>query len=110
MGLKGTGTVVLGDIMTSHAGWAEISTAYSNSTRPVWTPGTISAGSVSNSASKAVFNISEVTPVTIYGAFMVSTNNKGGTSGTLFGAGDFPIAKTVSNGDTIYTTITCSIV
>jgi len=106
VGLKGTGTVDPADTMGSHAGWSTI-TPYSNATDPAWTPGTISAGSVDNSASKAVFNINA--GATVYGAFMKDNNTKGGTTGTLLGAGDFSASRAVESGDTLSVTVTCSI-
>lgn len=98
VGLKGTGSVVAGDTMASHAGWSEI-TPYSNATRPAYTPGTISGGSVDNSASKAVFNVNAST--TVYGCFLANDNTKGGTSGILYGAGDFSSSRAVESGDTL---------
>lgn len=92
-----------GDTMASHAGWAE-STAYSNANRPTFTPGTISAGSVDNSASKAVFNINAT--ATIRGSFLADNNTKGGTTGTLYGEGDYSAARSVISGDTLNVTVT----
>ncbi len=106
VGLKNTGAVVAGDTMASHAGWTE-NTTYSNATRPAFTPGTISGGSVDNSGAKAAFNINGST--TIYGAFMADNNTKGGSTGTLLGGGDFGAARAVENGDTLNVTITCSL-
>lgn len=103
VGLKGTGTVVAGDTLASHSGWSEI-TPYTGN-RPAWTSGTISSGSVDNSASKASFSINAT--VDVYGAMLASVNS--GTSGTLLGAGDFSAMKSVSSGDTLQVTITCSI-
>lgn len=105
VGLKGTGTVVAGDTMSSHSGWSEI-VPYSDATRPAWTPGTVSAGSVDNSASKAVFNCNAT--ATVYGAFLVNNSTKSGTSGDLLGAGDFSGTKSVGSGDTLSVTVTCS--
>jgi len=106
VGLKDTGAVAPADTMSSHTGWAEL-TVYSNATRPAWTPGPISGGSVDNSGSKAVFNINAADMV--YGAFMADDNTKGGTTGTLLGAGDFASPRAVENGDTLSVTVTCSI-
>jgi len=94
-----------GDTMGSHTGWAE-GTPYSNATRPAFTPGTISGGSVDNSASKAVFNINAT--LTVRGAFMTDNNTKGGTTGTLLGEGDFAAARSVISGDTLNVTVTCT--
>ena len=106
VGLKGTGSVVLADTMASHGGWTEDQN-YSQGTRPAFTPGTISAGSVDNSASKAQFSMNAST--TIYGAFMTDNATKGGTTGTLYGAGDFAGSRAVQSGDTLNVQITASV-
>lgn len=98
---------VAGDTMASHAGWAE-STVYSNANRPTFTPGSISGGSVDNSASKAVFNINGT--ATLDGCFLTDNNTKGGTTGTLLGEGAFTGGdRAVQNGDTLNVTVTCSL-
>jgi hypothetical protein len=108
VGLKDTGSVDPTDTMASHAGWAEL-TNYTNAPdyRPAWTPGTISGASVDNSGSKAVFNISGAD--TIYGSFMADEHTKGGSTGTLMGAGDFTTPRAVEIGDTLSVTITCTL-
>ena len=103
VGLKGMGTMVAADTMASHGGWSEL-TPYSDSTRPAYTTGTISSGSVDNSASKAVFNINGSS--TIYGCFLANNSTKGGTTGTLYGGGDFGSSRAVVNGDTLNVTVT----
>lgn len=105
VGLKNSGTIVAGDTMASHSGWTE-NVTYSNATRPQWQGGTISGGSVDNSANRAVFNINGTT--TIYGAFMVDDATKSGTSGTLLGGADFSASRSVISGDTLNVTVTCS--
>lgn len=103
----GSGTTyAAADTMASHSGWSEDST-YSNATRPTWTPGTISGGSVDNSASKATFNINGT--ATIAGAGMADNSTIGGTTGTLLGAGDFTGGdRSVISGDTLNVQVTCS--
>lgn len=86
VGLKDIGAPVAADTMASHASWSEIA-PYSDANRPGFTAGTISAGSVDNSASKASFSINAADNV--FGAFLSSDNTKSGTSGKLFGAGEF---------------------
>lgn len=103
IGLKGTGTMVSGDTMASHSGWSEI-VPYSDSTRQAFTPGSISAGAVDNSASKAVFNIN--TSSTVFGCFLVDNSTKSGTTGTLYGGGDFGSSRAVVNADTLNVTVT----
>lgn len=98
-------TFAAGDTMSSHAGWVE-STVYSDATRRTLTLGTVSGGSVDNSASKAVFNINA--SGTIGGAFVVNESTKGGTTGTLYGGAAFSADRTVVSGDTLNVTVTCT--
>ena len=108
LGLSGASPVfAAGDTMASHAGWTEV-TAYSESTRPALVFGSVAAGSVDNSASKASYTVN-ADNTQIGGAFIVSNNTKGGTSGILYGGGAFAGGnKTLSNGDTLNVTITCT--
>lgn len=104
----GSGTTyAAGDIMSSHIGWTE-NVTYSESTRPAWVPGTISGGSVDNSASKAQFSINDT--ATIAGAGLTSANDKSGITGTLLGAGDFTGGdRSVVSGDTINVQISAAL-
>jgi len=104
VGLKGTGTPAAGDTMASHATWSEISTEYDETTRPVLTLGAVSGQSVDNSASKAEFTFNAT--ITIYGAFICTDNTKGGTSGTLYGVGDFTTSRAVVDDDVLKVTVT----
>jgi hypothetical protein len=106
VGLKGTGTVSATDTMASHAGWSEL-VPYSDATRPPFNPGTISGGSVDNSASKAVFNING--SATVAGCLLSDDNTKSGTSGTLYGAGDFAASRDVQSGDTLNVQVTLQV-
>jgi len=92
-----------GDTAASHAGWTEI-TPYSNATRPTATFGTATTADpsvIDNSGSPAQFNIDAT--ATIGGAFLISDNTKGGTTGVLFSASDFaaPGDRSVASGDTL---------
>lgn len=106
IGLYGAGASnnpAAGDTATSHAGWTEI-TAYSQATRPAVTFGSATAANpsvVSNSASPAQFSINGTT--TVGGAFLISSDTKGGTTGILFSATDFqaPGDRSVVSGDII---------
>jgi hypothetical protein len=101
LGLKGTGSAVVGDTLASHAGWAEV-TPYSGN-RPAITFGTTSGGS--NTANTVSYSCNG--SATVAGAFVASVNT--GTSGTLYSAGDFSGGnKVVSNGDTLNVTLTVS--
>lgn len=101
----GTPSFAAGDTMSSHSGWTEV-TAYDEATRPALTLGTVSAGSVDNSASKARFTCATNGTV-IGGAFVVTNNTRGGTTGTLYGGGAFSAGnKTLDDNDTLDVTIT----
>ncbi|MBI5035558.1 MAG: hypothetical protein HZB51_34130 [Chloroflexi bacterium] len=109
VGLTGaTPTFAAGDTMASHAGWTENSADYSQATRPALTLGTPSAGSVDNSASKAVFSITGT--ASIGGAFIVTVSTKGGSTGTLYGGAAFAEGnRSVVNGDTLNVTVTLTV-
>jgi hypothetical protein len=79
-------------------------TAYASATRPEYVEAAASSQSITNSASRAsfVFNATK----TIYGAFLVSTSTKSGTSGTLFSAARFSTSKSVENLDELLLTYT----
>lgn len=79
-------------------GWAE-ATGYNDATRPAFTVGTIANGQGDNIASPArfVFNAAG----TINGAFVNSSNAKGGIAGTLYSAGSFAVPRAVESGDTL---------
>ena len=100
-----------GDTMASHAGWTEV-TPYSNATRPACTFGTPTTADPSvatNSASPATFTINAT--ATVGGAFLVSDDTKGGSTGVLFSASDFtsPGDRSVVSGDTLNVTYTFSL-
>lgn len=105
VGLKAAGTIAAGDTMASHAGWTEI-TGYSNATRPAFSPASSTAGSSTNSASAAVFNINATN--TVAGCFITTNSTVGGTTGTLFSAADFASSRAVLSGDTLTVTYTVS--
>lgn len=105
VGLKDSTNAVASDTIAIK-GFTEI-TVYDEVNRPVFTPGSINAGSVDNSTSKAEFTINDT--ATIGGAFLVNDNTKGGTTGILLGAGEFVTARSVLSGDIVRVTVTCSI-
>lgn len=106
IGLYGAGASnnpAAGDTAASHAGWTEV-TPYSNATRPTATFGTATTADpsvINNSASPAQFNIDAT--ATVGGAFLISDNTKGGSTGVLFSASDFasPGDRSVASGDTL---------
>ena len=101
----GTPTVAAGDTMASHAGWVEVED-YDEAARQTLTLGTVASQSVDNSASKATFTIN-ANSTTIGGAFVTTSSTKGGTTGTLYGAGAFSAGdKTLDDDDTLDVTVT----
>ena len=109
IGLYGAGasnTPAAGDTASSHTGWTE-NTNYSEANRPTATFASATNANpsvVTNTASKAVFTMNATT--TIGGAFLISNNTKGGTTGTLFSAADFqsPGDRSVVSGDVLNVT------
>lgn len=94
---------VAADTMASHAGWLE-ATGYSNASRPAYTVAAASAGSLSNNASRALFTINAT--ATIRGAFLTTVATKGGSTGILYGEGDFAATRAVISGDILSIKIT----
>jgi hypothetical protein len=93
------------DVMSSHAGWSEF-TSYSNLTRPAPTWTSASAGSKATNATS--FNING--SGTVAGAFMTTNSTIGGTTGTLYSAGNFSGgSRTVASGDTLNVTYTATL-
>ena len=97
--------VDVGDTAASHAGWTE-STDYDEATRQVVVFGTAAAGSLATSAA-SIFNINAND--VIKGAFVITNNTKGGTSGVLYSAGLFTTGdRAALTGDIINVSITMS--
>lgn len=118
VGLKAAGTPLAADtganLPSSNTNWVEYVDYYVESpaeadARPALTLGTISAGSVDNSASVATFNI-ESPAGDVYGVFVTDGNVKNSNSNAdiLYGVGDFTGgAKTgLAAGDTLNVTVT----
>lgn len=101
--MDGTPTLAAGDTMSSHAGWAEV-TSYDEAARQGWTAGSVSAGSVDNSAAVASYAINA--SVTVGGVFLVSDSTKSGTTGTLYSEVAFGSDRSLSSGDTLEITYT----
>ena len=73
---------------------------YSETYRQAWVPGVATAGVIGNLASRAEFTIVTASTLDIYGAALLSSQTKGGTSGVLVSASRFANKRTQSNGDT----------
>jgi hypothetical protein len=82
------------DTMASHSGWQELAT-YSESTRPQWDDLSGENALIGN-ATPVEFTIT--TASVIKGIFLVNNNTKGGTTGTLWNTGVFPVVRSVAIG------------
>jgi hypothetical protein len=80
----------------------EATTEYSESTRPAWTEAGVTAKVITNTASPAVFTFAS--GVTIYGAFLISSSVKGGTSGKLAAASKFGSSRVMQIADVLNVT------
>ena len=77
---------------------------YSELVRETWTVGAVSGKSISNTASPAEFNIDD--SGTVYGAFIINENTKGGTTGVLWCASLLASSRPVVSGDIVRATYT----
>jgi hypothetical protein len=108
MGLTNTGaTYAATDTMVLHPGWTE-NTSYIQSTRPVITFNSPTSADPSVIDTIAV-NYTINATATIAGAFITTSDTKGGTAGTLFSAGNFTVGdRGLVSGDTLNVTYTFS--
>ena len=97
--------IVVEDTAASHAGWTE-GTDYSEATRPAVTFGSASGGNLATSSASA-FTVNAGD--TIKGAFVITNNTKGGSTGVLYSAGLFTTGdRDVLAGDIVNVSITMS--
>lgn len=80
------------------------SIAYSEATRVLWVDAAASAQQITNSASKATFTMNATK--TIYGAALISASAKSATTGVLFAASRFSVARAVVAADQLLITYT----
>jgi hypothetical protein len=111
-GAAASNTPAATDTMTSHPGWTEF-TSYLSATRPaaVFSGATAASPStISNAAAPASFTISGAGG-TVGGAFLTTSNVKGGTAGLLFSGSDFaaPGDRSAIAGDIITLVYTFSL-
>lgn len=72
---------------------------YSETTRQAFVEAAASAAAITNSASKAAFTIATASSISVWGAGLLSSSVKGGTTGTLMSAAKFSAARTLYNTD-----------
>jgi hypothetical protein len=101
---EGNYTPVAGVTASSFTSSATESTAYDEATRVEWVPGAVVAGSMSNSASKAVFTFNA--SKTIYGIGQLSVSAKSATTGVLVSIARFASSKAVVDDDVLNVTST----
>lgn len=101
---SGNYTVLAADTAATIAANSTEVTAYTAGARVAWTAGAAASQAISNSGSTATFTFNG--SVTVYGAFLVSSNTLNGTSGTLFSGAQFGSPKSVISGDQLVLTYT----
>jgi len=72
---------------------------FSGTVRPAWTPTAATAGKIGNLSARAAFTIVSASSVTFYGAGLLSSANRGSTSGVLASATRFAASRTLNNTD-----------
>lgn len=92
-------TLTAANFATTLAEITSTTEGFSNVTRPVWTPSAPAANVISNQASKATFNVVATTSIEATGGALVSSDVRGGTSGTLWSAGLFDAPRELFNGE-----------
>ncbi len=101
---SGNYTPALTDTGATIAANSTESAAYTVTTRPVWTPpaGGTTSQTISNSAAPSSFTMNA--GVTIYGAFLVSSDVINGTAGDLMAAAQFGASRALLSGDILNVT------
>lgn len=77
-----------------------MSEGYTAATRPVWTPGVATAGSIDNMAAVASVTIATASSLNVTGAALLTSSTRGGTTGVLVSASKYAAVRTFQNGDT----------
>lgn len=83
-----------GDTASSHGGWTELTT-YTAGTRPQWSPGAASAGSVTISSA---ITLTTNADSNIRGIFVSSVNTKASNTGTLWASAVEAVARSILSG------------
>ena len=101
-----------GDGTPANSFWAvaqadEITTQYTEGNRPTWVDAGVTSQAVSNAASPAVFTFG--TADDVYGAGLVSTNIKSGTTGILMAASKFAALRAMLISDVLNVTYSFTI-
>lgn len=98
--IDSSATLANGDTMSSHGGWTENS-SYSETNRPAWSQDDpAEAGGIvsASNSTKRQFTMNADSQ-SIHGAFLSSSNTKGGSVGTLLCTGLFSSAVSLDDDD-----------
>ncbi len=116
MGLKGTGTAVVGDTQASHGAWLEQGLAnaptYTGNRKDVTMNAATGAGAGARSSASPTQAFAITSTGTVFGCFINNGGSatKDNTTGILFSAGDFSGgSRSVINGDTLNCTYTLTL-
>lgn len=112
MGLKGTGTAVIGDTQASHAGWLEVGTANAPAYSGTRKTPAFSAASGGSKATSAAVSFTFTSGGTVAGVFLNvgGTSAQDNTTGILFSAGDLAGgSRAVLTSDVLNVTFTATL-
>lgn len=88
-----------GNFAATAAEITSLTEGYTNATRPQWLSADTTTNSIDNFASVAKVTIATSSQLTVTGAAMLTSNVRGGTSGTLISATKYTAARTFQDGD-----------
>lgn len=77
-----------------------LSEGYTGATRPAWTVTDTATGSIDNMATPAVLTIATASQLNVTGAALLSSSQRGGTTGKLVSASLYAAPRVFQNGDT----------
>jgi hypothetical protein len=72
---------------------------YSNATRPIWTPSSVTGGVIGNLSTRATYNVVCSSSLNVAGAALLSDGTRGGTNGILVSATRYASVRIINNGD-----------
>lgn len=72
---------------------------HTGATRPAWTPAKTTIGSIDNLTTVASLTIATAGTLNVTGAAMLTSNQRGGTTGALVSASLYAAARVFQNGD-----------
>lgn len=72
---------------------------HTGATRPAWTAANTATGSIDNMAAAASLTIATAGTLNVTGAALLTSSQRGGTTGALVSASLYPVPRTFQNGD-----------